>query len=121
MGRVDDFIAVAADGGLLSGSHLQDGLLRSLVVHIAVRDGVIKTEEAELLTRVFPGCDQATLDARVAAVTDAGLDMQQLVSSFDPEDRPKLLTLAQAVARVDSQLVSKELGALLLLRNAVYG
>ena len=120
MGRIDDFIAVIRDGTELSGNHVRDGLLRRLVVHMACRDGVIEKEEASALARVFPGLDRETLEGRVAALSEEPLDMDQLVAAFEEADRPKLLELAQHVARVDDALVGKELGALLALRNAVY-
>jgi hypothetical protein len=119
MSRIDDFIAAVRDGRVLDGVHAHDDHLRQLVVYMACRDRTIETEEAAALSRVFPDLDQHTLYGRIAMLSEVGINLASLVTSFPPEERPKLLTLAQSVAKVDDRLVSTELGALLDLRNLI--
>ncbi len=120
MSRIDDFIAAIRDRHTLTGSHIRDGLIRRLVVYMACRDGVIEPEEAEALAHVFPGLDRGAVHQGLSELAEPALDLERLVQAFTLEERPKLLELAQLVARVDERLVGTELGALLELRNVIY-
>ncbi len=120
MGRIDEYLRALVTGSGIHGSHPHDALLQRLVVHIACKDGVIEPSEAELLGRVFPGHKREELEATVASIASEPLDLTGMLSSFSVVERPLLIDLAAAIARLDEVLVREEMSALLELRRAIY-
>jgi uncharacterized tellurite resistance protein B-like protein len=119
--RVQAFVAALTGGAPLVGNHAADAQLRRLVVHIVLADGVVKAEEVELLSALWPELDRTVLRQVVENERLQEVNFGRLRETLSEEEAGQVLGLAERVARADQRIQGQELAFLLTIRRQLGG
>jgi len=121
MSRIQEFLDVLNNPtAVVQGSHPQDALLLSVMVHVAFADGQVEENEFALLGRLAPAKDPSELMFWITDEAAKPLDTDALVATFtSADDRERLLTFAGHMAWGDNQLEASEVHLIADLARAL--